>query len=408
MLLFYAATFLVSYNIWRIGSINLTFSDVLFTILLVVLAARSKLEPVPLGSMTAPWMLLFATMIAGLFLGSLVNGDLARWGIVAGQYTFSLLLLPMIFLAQPRTVLHGAVFAFVAGVTSMEVIGIAAYYLFPSANAAAAFFGHDFVTPAGRLGSFVGEANWNGVMIAMALQYVIYCVRVKIISQPVALAIGTALAWALLLTGSFTAFSAALIGGLINVVVGRALPSAKVVVAAVLLATFLWQTGYRAPDVFTRRVGGAYQSGDLEQAGTFTGRKELVIEAWRKVEDTTIVGMGVDRYREWSDGNAPVHNIYLLLWAEGGVFALVGWLGILFILFMIPISVWRIDRLAAALGCSTGAIFVIVSIATPHMFGRLWIVPFLIACGIALRANRYRLIPLRRDQLAEPGTEKWA
>src|SRR3546814_1492658 len=88
---------------------------------------------------------------------------------------------------------------------------------------------------------------------------------------------------------------------------------------AVLAAAgaILVAAGYQLPEVFQGRVGGAIESGDMSQAGTYTGRMDLIREAWGIVEDTMIVGLGVDQYRTISFADTPVHNMYLLLWAEG-------------------------------------------------------------------------------------------
>lgn len=401
-----AAVALSSFHVLRIGSVNFTVSDLLFSILFAVLFMTHRVGMVPLAAMTPAWLMCVALMLSGLFIGSLVNGDVLRWAIVAGQYIFSFVMLPMIIVNQPVRTLHRMGLAFVSGVTLIEVCGIAAYYYFPKAEDAVALLGHDFITGGRRLGSFLGEANWNGAMIAMALQFVIFLTRKHILRQWLGIVIAIILLWALTLTASFTAFTAAIVAAAINTFVGRSLPSPKFVIAGALLLVVLWQTGYSPPQIFTKRVGGAYANGDLDEAGTYTSRKALVIEAWKKVETTTFIGMGVDQYREFSVQKQPVHNIYLLMWAEGGVFAMLGWLGLVMIMIMAPLAALRVDRLAAALGCSLMLVFVTVSLATPHMFGRLWMVPVLIACGISLSARRLHPRFARMKEPTDPNTKR--
>jgi O-antigen ligase len=105
------------------------------------------------------------------------------------------------------------------------------------------------------------------------------------------------------------------------------------------------------------------------------------------VEGTTFVGIGVDQYREVSADKAPVHNIYLLLWAEGGLFALAGWVALLVILAMGALAARRTDKLAAALGLSVLSTFIIFSNAAPHMYARMWVVPLLLAMSPAFVIN---------------------
>src|SRR3546814_3033601 len=90
----------------------------------------------------------------------------------------------------------------------------------------------------------------------------------------------------------------------------------------------------------------------MSQAGTFTGRMDLILEAWEIVEDTMFVGIGVDQYRVVSPTQVPVHNMYLLLWAEGGLLALLGWMLLLTIAGVSVVRVYWVDRQAAALGLS--------------------------------------------------------
>lgn len=82
------------------------------------------------------------------------------------------------------------------------------------------------------------------------------------------------------------------------------------------------------PKTFQTRVLGALSSGDISEAGTFLSRAALMEEAAHIIseEQIRLVGLGADQFRERSVQSAPVHNIYLLLWVEGGLLALVGWL----------------------------------------------------------------------------------
>src|SRR3546814_16856122 len=109
---------------------------------------------------------------------------------------------------------------------------------------------------------------------------------------------------------------------------------------------------------------------------------DLIREAWGIVEDTMIVGLGVEQYRTISFADTPVHNMYLLLWAEGGLLALLGWLLLMTISALVAIGVYQYDRQAAALGLSVLATFLIFSTASPHMYARVWLVPLMLALTV--------------------------
>ena len=81
------------------------------------------------------------------------------------------------------------------------------------------------------------------------------------------------------------------------------------------------------PKTFHKRVLAALSSGDTSEAGTLISRTALMEEAIDIIseERILIVGLGADQFRERSVQEAPVHNLYLLLWVEGGLLAVVGW-----------------------------------------------------------------------------------
>src|SRR3546814_12608715 len=102
---------------------------------------------------------------------------------------------------------------------------------------------------------------------------------------------------------------------------------------------------------------------------------DLILEAWEIVEDTMFAGIGVDQYRVVSPTKVPVHNMYLPLWDEGGLLALLGWMLLLTIAGVSVVRVYWVDRQAAALGSSVRSTFLICSAASPHSYERMWLVP---------------------------------
>src|SRR3546814_9093169 len=137
---------------------------------------------------------------------------------------------------------------------------------------------------------------------------------------------GAVRALGLLLSASFTGFFSALIVLFLFLIVGGTRQTLKAGLVLAVAGAVLLASGFELPEVFQGRVGEALETGDMSQAGTFTGRMDLILEAWEIVEDTMFVGIGVDQYRVVSPTQVPVHNHYLLLWAEGGLLALLRWM----------------------------------------------------------------------------------
>jgi len=136
------------------------------------------------------------------------------------------------------------------------------------------------------------------------------------------------------------------------------------------------------PATFQRRVLTALDSGDISEAGTFVDRTRLMVEAWDIINarQITFLGIGADQFRVISALGAPVHNAFLILWVEGGLFSLLGWL----LLSGFGAVLW-----AAALrkGVAPGSrdavfanflVFAIVSGASPHLYARLWFTAILL------------------------------
>jgi O-antigen ligase len=378
-----AGVFLASYVSWRPTDILFTASDMFFVLGVGLLIAAQRVPLQPFGRATSWWMMATVALLGGLFLGSIVNGDPERWLIAGAQYSFSLIVLP-ILLMDNGAVRHVMLAkALVTGVVAMEAFGIAMYFGTDLAYEEYGRYGHDFITGAGRLGAFLGDANWNAAAIVMALPFALY-LRARHHSGALAFYLVLAvLLCSLFLSASVTGLVSCLLAVSIFTVVGGVRPPAKMIVGVAVALMLAIASGYGLPRAFEKRIAPAVEDADFSKAGTFTGRMDLIHEAWGIVNNTTVVGLGADQYRKVSVDKAPVHNIFLLLWAEGGLFALVGWLALLGIAAGGGLLARATDRLAAALCLSVVSTFVIFSGAAPHMYARIWMVPLLLAASPA-------------------------
>ncbi|WP_343517628.1 O-antigen ligase family protein [Sphingomonas sp.] len=391
-----AAVFLAPYVTWRIlPSYLFTFSDALFCLAAVLLLAGRGIAIRPLQGWWALWMLGLSGLLLGFFIGSVVNGDALRWIIVAAQYSFAFALLPALMLRERRSSLVAAALALVAGVTAMELFGSVVYHATGASYGAAKRFGFEFITGAHRLGAFMADANWNAAMIAMTTPFVLYLARIGRLNMIVAFAALGILCSGLLLSGSFTGFTSTAIGIVAFLILDWGKRSIGMLFGIIALASAMLATGVALPTAFQNRVAIALEAGDISRAGTFAGRMELVEEAWGIVGDTTFVGLGVDQYRVVSGDRAPVHNIYLLAWAEGGLLSLIGWLLMMLVPLSIAMRTFAYDRAAAALVIAVALPFLIFSNAAPHMYARSWVVPLILALGVALTRPSTEVMAVR-------------
>ncbi|RVO86009.1 O-antigen ligase family protein, partial [Sinorhizobium meliloti] len=146
------------------------------------------------------------------------------------------------------------------------------------------------------------------------------------------------------------------------------------------------------PKTFQTRVLGALSSGDISEAGTFLSRAALMEEAAHIIseEQIRLVGLGADQFRERSVQSAPVHNIYLLLWVEGGLLALVGWLMFSGVGMLLALAILKVggDKRALAAVVTTILVFLVIALFNPHMYARYWTMPILLCFGLGLTQLR--------------------
>jgi len=100
---------------------------------------------------------------------------------------------------------------------------------------------------------------------------------------------------------------------------------------------------------------------------------------------TALIGIGPDQYRVQSEMRAPVHNVYLLLWTEGGILSLIGF--ILILLGAIGCALTslfdRINRAFAAAIFANVTMFMFAANALPHVYSRFWVVPIVLPMALA-------------------------
>jgi hypothetical protein len=118
-----------------------------------------------------------------------------------------------------------------------------------------------------------------------------------------------------------------------------------------------------------------------------------------------LIGQGADQYRVLSQYGAPVHNSYLLLWVEGGVPALIGWICLVTIPLVGSLLVGKGQRLVAATGFAVGTVSALMGLTGAHMYARHGYVPLHLAMALvfatAAGARARRVVPYRRPENAD-------
>lgn len=377
-----AVVFFAPMNVLRLPTFYFTASDAFACVCLGFMALNRSIRLKPLGPGTAYWLFGLALMIGALLTSSLLAGAVDRGLILSMQYLFAYFLLPIILLARPWPQTTILMKVFVASIVVMILHGIYVVDFVGVTNST-------FVSGNGRLLGFVERANECGSLIALTVPMILSMAAMRTMHPLIALAILPLIAYGIMLTGSNTALYAMLYGlGLFFLATLTPLRAVIGVTAILLLwsAPNLPVIDDHLPAVFQKRVLTGLETGNLNEAGTFAGRMQLNQEAIRLGGEALLVGHGADQYREISEWRAPVHNLYLLIWNEGGLIALAGFLLMLtggFIALAIPLR-YRGGRPAFVCGFTTLSLFAVLINAVPHVYGRFWAVPVLLSLAPAI------------------------
>lgn len=412
-----AAFFLSWWQVGRMPAFNLTMSDIILILCTLLMLVSRGLNARMMGRVSVLWVGGIAMLLGGMLVGSTMHGDFARWPVVAGQYAFALLLIPMVLANCSLAMLRKAAVAYIWGVAVSQAVGITLVNLF-SRDLINQYVNKYVVTGNGRLGAFTGEPNSNGAVCVFALIFLLHAVIGKYLRPVVAVPLALVIVAGMVYSASFTAFSATILSigfvlafSRIRTVITIALPVLIVVGAYVGL-------GGPVPAVFEQRVGDAVVSGDPTKAGTFVGRSVLIQEAWEMSGDNLLIGLGSDGYRKASVYGMPVHQLYLLVLNEGGIVSFLG-LSLMFAaMFVHGIFITGRSRTDGVSALAILGVFFIYAMSLPHMFARMWNGPVMLMLALAaagaaasalttVRRPRWNNRHLPADgQGAQPETER--
>ncbi len=383
-----AATFLASFQEFRPTELLFTYSDLVYVAAAVLVVFARGLPLNYFGSLTPAWHLSFAVMIGALFVSSLLNGAESAWWQATLQFAACYILLPMLLFVRSPARWRMLAIAFVAGVVFMEVIAYGIFLYYGGDYERLLFLGTKFYSGGGRWGAFVGNPNRHAAVICMTLPILYYLRSARLIPALAFYPAAGVLFAALIFTASNTGLATAIVSAGAFIMLGGMRVKLRHVGAALIAVAMVLILEPPLPRAFENRVASAIEVQDIESAGTFSSRFELIKESWQFARENTFIGIGVDRYREISVHGAPVHNSHLLLWVEGGFLALAGWLGMIAVMFLVAFAGKSRFRLERALALSVLAAFLVFSIASSHMYARIWMIPPFLALMPTLLAMR--------------------
>ena len=381
------AVFFSSFELVRpFEFVFLTISDILFIAAFGMLMAWGRIPRNPYGPATNFFFLMFALLVFGLVASSVLSNEPMRAIILVVQYLFAYLVLAYVVTAEDYETVVSFLKWYLVGLVIGLLIAFYWFWFEPTPSI--------FVTGNVRLMGMKGDPNGQASIIAASLPLLLYLWLKGYWSLFIILPLLLALLYGLVAAASNSGILATTMGCLIffamTLTFKRAL---KFVGFAVLVIVILIQVGFDyLPEAFQNRVLSAVQSGDVEQAGTFSSRLDLIIDALDILDNTLLLGIGVDQFRHYSDANQPVHSTYLLLWTEGGLVATVGWVGMVLAVAFAGLAILRAHggrpKAATAVACSF--VLLVVGISSAHLYARAYIMPVILALALVITSLRRR------------------
>jgi O-antigen ligase len=365
--------FLSGHAVLKLGGLNFTVSDVFVFGAAAIYLGHQRFNLAPFGEMTPIWLLGLGAMLGGLFVSSVVYGDLLRWLDIGTQYAAAYYLVPVVLMAVDVQFAKRLIIIYVIGIVASELVGIYSYFYLTPAETG--FLSPGFIAPNHRIGAMAGEPNPNGATIAFALAMLLYAWRKRMLSLKLVILFGVILLWGLLLSASVTGAVASVVCLTTALAITGLSRLLKVGLLIIIAVGLYLGSGAPIPQEFQKRVGTAVVTGDVTKAGTFVNRAELIEEAWGQTDKHVVLGMGADEYRDFSQYGQPVHNLHLLIWDEGGAFAYLGLLIMLGLMGIFALAGLREKREEAAMALAVVIVFLIYTMAIPHMYSRFWTLP---------------------------------
>ena len=379
--------FLAPYANLRFSDLFFTYSDFFFCLSLVLLLICGRIPRRPLYDATQVWLLAFALMSVGLLVGSFSQSRPDRGLIVVAQYLFSYLLLMLILVRKEPKQAYLLAAVFLVSIILVDVHGIYTFYQIGYVPGE----GKGVVTGGRRLATVLRNPNLAASMNALTMPILLYFWSTGRLRIYFALPLVAIMLLTVVLTSSNS--------GLIMMFVSLSVFSASILTKRLMVRLALgvgivvgvlvtFGGTDLLPVTFQKRVLSAFASGNISEAGTFVSRADLIKEAIDMIaeEQIIIVGIGADQFRERSVQEAPVHNLYLLLWVEGGVVAVIGWVSFSAVGVLLWFTIRNAggNKHALAVIATVIAVFLTVALFNPHMYARYWTLPVFLCMGLGM------------------------
>lgn len=399
-MLIFCGVFLAPFNSLTLNVAYITISDIFFILLFPVLFGQLSLNSGRLISDSSSrlkliqlcWFFGMIFLSIGYLLSNLFNNTTSFMDTITtlAQYSFVFVYLPIVFLFIDKNNYYKLLKIYIFGVVAVILLGffIESFSspLYTTLINRGIFIGRN------RFGSFLGS---NGLTktIAMCIPLVFFLLNKNNLKNNELILIIISFLVAILKASS--------IGGTVACIIAFVLSYSQLkyskskrnltIFSLIIVIIFLYLVyiGSINIELFTERVLNGLFLGDLEEAGSFNLKVNLMSDAINTIVNNPIIGIGIGGFTKLNKFNQSVHNSYLLIWGEGGIFA---FLGLLIIVLSSVIFVLKKMNKA-----NTGAVFILIFLAIfsfnlltgTHLYQRFRIIPFILSLYSLTVPERY-------------------
>jgi O-antigen ligase len=333
---FLLACFFAPFYTLRLGNILFTVSDFFFVIgfILLILQKRVTINK-SFKTMLLVFLVGVSLILVGNYLSSLYGNPPTRDGITSSlQYAFVFILLPLVVISFDEKTVKKMLLYFLYGFTTVVFIGsithmfLPAVYNFLETN--------NIFIGVNRMGSFLGS-NGLAKTIAISIPLLYLLTLDNFIGKKRALFIFLIFLIGLLLASSFGGILAAVTSLLfiLSLEIKQIKQFKKllfpIIFLIIMVSVYLLNFGssFSYFNTFENRIIEILATEDIENAGSLSVKKDLMGIAWNSIKESPIIGSGFGSFQFNNIYGQKVHNVYLGLWVEVGLFGFIGLLIIL-------------------------------------------------------------------------------
>lgn len=339
-----------------------------------------------------------ALIVVAVLLSASINQTAPTFdtSVLVLQYSLSLIFLPVVLGQFGAFELVSYLKAFVYGLATSVALGLIIVTYLPALGAALTERGYMVAIVTGRQGLFSGVGELSK-MAAMALPIVYYLVMREAITIRRAAALLCGITAATVVTRSGLGFIAAVAAICVVAVWHVALRSQLRITrpkgitikamalllsglaGSALLISQLDTRGFDYATAFTHRVTNPLTQDSLDSVGSGQLRLQLINQAWSVINKHFLGGIGPGLYAPQAIQQQGVHVVPLMMWAETGILALVGWLLIVGTVSLGIFTAARRAPWATVSAAGVFAAFLVTNFSLPYMYPRGLLMPILLS-----------------------------